>query len=192
MLEIFGTIFMITYPLSIGYNTIKLHKIRKEIIQKCKERLAEFGYQVNPKKIKYILEYTSTKTVDDIGYIMLSYMPFGSYFISYKIAKGKIEKEYNAVSTNILSYESQKNLANAGIIPTRNVITCDSAFSELPQCMMESFHRRYSPNPCFMQTTERLIDGIPSSEELSMEEINRGLDKNIEESKEKVLKKEIK
>ena len=177
-----GIIFVTSYFLSIGYNTIKLQKIRKETIKQCKEKLEGAGCIVNSEKVKSILD--TSKKVDDLGYSMLSYMPFGSYLMTYKLISGKIRREYDAVSKDVLNQEMMLTLKRQQIIFIPSYI---KTLTKEERVQFEKTHQIYKPgDPILISSMDRLIDGFPTSEQLSMEEVNEKLDRKV---KEKSLRK---
>lgn len=184
-----GYILVATYFLSIGYNTIMLDKIRKDTIKKCREKLEEVNYDVNPSKIKSILTLTSYGKNDFDNYIM-SYMPFGSYHITRKLMSGKMKREYEVVSESMSNPEILSKLKREQIISSPSYI---KTLSKEEKMQFEKTHQIYKPgDPIFTTSMERLIDGLPVSEQLSMDEMNSEFDRITEESAEKVLKKERK
>lgn len=181
-----GTIFVSTYLISIVYNTIKLNKIRKDTIKKCEKILIIAGYEVNPSKIKYILDFTTYRKIDEIGYIMLSYMPFGSYKMWYLLVTNQIQKEYDLVSEDILTPKMLFKLENAEIIRDSKMM---KRLTEEERKKLEKTHQIYKPDTTMYVTgRERLMDDLPVEEELTLEDIQK-LDTMSEENKGKVYKK---
>lgn len=184
-----GCYLVFSYFLSIGYNTIMLDRIRKNTIKKCREKTEEKNFDINPSKINCILAFTPYGKNDCHNYF-LSYMPFGSYRITYKLISGKMKREYDAVSEDILNQETLLILKRQQIISSPSIL---KTFTKEERVQLKKTHQIYKPGDSILTSSrERLLDGLPSNEQLSIEEVNRELDKKIEESKGKVLKKEMK
>lgn len=110
--------------------------------------------------------------------------------MTYKLISGKIRREYDTVSKDILNQEMILTLKRQQIIFIPSYI---KTLTKEERVQFEKTHQIYKPgDPILISSMERLIDGFPISEELSMKEVNRELDKKIKETKSKVLKKEIK
>lgn len=136
-----GYWIVFTYLLSIGYNTIFLDRIRKKTIKKCREKLEQENFTINSSTMNSILAFTPYSEKDYHNYC-LSYMPFGNYLMTYKLISGKIKKEYDAVSEDILNQEVLLSLKRQQIISSSSIF---KTLKKGERVEFEKTHQIYKP-----------------------------------------------